>query len=113
MICAVTDKTISDALNYPPTREIADACFQEALTVARAMGYDIDRDDIEPFISYLAEAGHHKDSMCHDIANRTRTEIDYLGGKVVEYGIAHNVATPVFRTMSNLVNALEESYLSK
>jgi 2-dehydropantoate 2-reductase len=51
--------------------------------------------------------------MCHDIANKTHTEIDYLGGKVVEYGRTHNVATPVFNTMANLVKTREDSYLSK
>ena len=43
-ICAVTDKTIKEALTFPPTREIADACFQEALTVAKAKGYDLGED---------------------------------------------------------------------
>jgi len=40
-ICAVTDRTIKAALEYPPTREIADACFEEALAVAKAMGFDL------------------------------------------------------------------------
>ena len=30
-ICAVTDKTIREGLQYAPAREIADACFQEVL----------------------------------------------------------------------------------
>ena len=112
-ICAVTDKTIREALSYPPTREIAEACFNEALSVAKAMGYDIGRDYLKQAAGYLEKVGHHKDSMCHDIANKTHTEIDYLGGKIVEYGRKTNVATPVFRTMTNLVKALEDSYLSK
>jgi len=111
-ICALTDKTIREALNYPPTREIAEACFKEALSVAKAMGYDIGEDYLKQAVGYLEKAGHHKDSMCHDIANKTHTEIDYLGGKIVEYGHANNVATPVFKTMTNLVKALEHGYLS-
>jgi 2-dehydropantoate 2-reductase len=111
-ICAVTDKTIREALNYPPTREIAEACFKEALSVAKAMGYEMGEDYLKQAVSYLEKAGRHKDSMCHDIANKTRTEIDYLGGKVVEYGRANNVATPVIKTMTNLVKALEHGYLS-
>jgi 2-dehydropantoate 2-reductase len=37
-ICAVANKTIKGILEYPPTREIADACFNAALGVAKAMG---------------------------------------------------------------------------
>ena len=112
-ICAVTDRTIRDALDFPPTREIADACFREALAVAKAKGYDLGGEAyLSQALGYLAKVGAHKDSMCADIANRTPTEIDFLGGKVVEYGRETGVPTPKTITMTNLVKALEDSYLS-
>ena len=80
-ICAVTDKTIKGALDFPPTREIADACFQEVLAVAKAKGYDLGEDYLKQALAYLEKVGIHKDSMCQDLANKTRTEIDFLGGK--------------------------------
>ena len=40
----IADKTIKDALAFPPTREIADACFNEALAVAKSKGYDFGED---------------------------------------------------------------------
>ncbi|MBI5248795.1 MAG: hypothetical protein HY912_04810, partial [Desulfomonile tiedjei] len=40
-ICAVTDRTLKEILDFPPTREIADNCFKEALAVAKAQGYDL------------------------------------------------------------------------
>jgi 2-dehydropantoate 2-reductase len=52
----------------------------------------------------------HKDSMCYDIANKRATEIDFLGGKIVEYGRQKGVPTPFYITMTNLVKALEASY---
>jgi len=110
-ICAVTDKTIKGALDFPPTREIADACFREVLAVAKAKGYDLGEDYLKQALSYLEKVGVHKDSMCQDLANKTRTEIDFLGGKVVEYGEETGVATPVYRIMANLVRALEDNYL--
>ena len=112
-ICAVTDRTIKDALEYPPTREIADACFKEALAVAKAMGYDFGEDYLKQALGYLEKVGVHKDSMCVDIANRTPTEIDFLGAKVVEYARARGISTPVYVTMTNLVKALESNYLEK
>jgi len=112
-ICAVTDRTIKDALEYPPTREIADACFKEALAVAKAMGYDIGEDYLKQVLGYLEKVGVHKDSMCVDIANQTPTEIDFLGAKIVEYARVRGISTPVYVTMTNLVKALESNYLEK
>jgi 2-dehydropantoate 2-reductase len=112
-ICAVTDKTIKEALEYPPTREIADACFKEALAVAGAMGYDLSENYLEQALGYLQKVGIHKDSMCNDISNRTPTEIDFLGAKVVAYARARGISTPFFVTMTNLVKALENNYLDR
>ncbi len=112
-ICAVTDRTIKDALEYPPTRAIADACFKEALTVAKAMGYDFGEDYLEQALGYLEKVGVHKDSMCVDIVNQTPTEIDFLGAKIVEYARERGIPTPVYITMTNLVKALESNYLKK
>jgi 2-dehydropantoate 2-reductase len=112
-ICAVTDRSIGEILEYPPVREIADACFNEAMAVSKAMGYDLGENYIEASMGYLEKAKAHKDSMCYDLANKTPTEIDFLGGKIVEYGRTKGVPTPYFVTMTNLVKALEDSYLSK
>jgi 2-dehydropantoate 2-reductase len=112
-ICAVTNKTIKDALDYPPTREIADACFKEALAVAKAMGYDLGEDYLKQALGYLEKVGVHKDSMGYDIENKTPTEIDFLGAKVVEYARAKGVSTPFYVAMTNLVKALESNYLPR
>lgn len=110
-ICAVTDKTIKDALDFPPTREIADACFNEVLGVAKAKGYDFGEDYLKQALGYLEKVGVHKDSMCYDIANQSPTEIDFLGGKVVEYARAMGISVPFYTAMTNLVKALEDNYL--
>ena len=112
-ICAVTDRTIKEALDFPPTREIAEACFKEALAVAKAMGYGIGEDYVHNVVSYLEKTGIHKDSMCYDIANESPTEIDFLGGKVVAYAREQGVPTPFYVTMTNLVKAIEDNYLGK
>lgn len=109
-ICAVTDRTIKDGLAYEPTREIADACFQEALAVAKAMGYDLGKDYLEQARGYLEKVGVHRDSMCFDIENKTPTEIDFLGAKIVEYARQKGIATPYYVTMTNLVKAIENNY---
>jgi 2-dehydropantoate 2-reductase len=112
-ICAVTDKTIKDALEYPPTREIADACFAEAVAVARAMGYDLGENYLQQALDYLQKVGVHKDSMCNDILNHTPTEIDFLGAKIVAYARIKGISTPFYVTLTNLVKAIEDNYLDR
>ena len=109
-VCAVTNLTFRQALEFGPTREIADACIAEALSVARSLGYDFGSDYAQQAIAYLLTAGNHKDSICHDIAGKAPTEIDFLGAKIVEYGHANNVPTPHFMTMTNLVKTIESAY---
>jgi 2-dehydropantoate 2-reductase len=110
-ICAVTNKTIKEALEFPPTREVADACFQEAIAVAKAMGYDFGRDYLKQALGYLAKVGVHRDSMCHDIDNKAPTEIDFLGAKIIAYARQNGIATPFYVTMTNMVKAIESNYL--
>jgi len=110
-ICAVTDRTLKQILDFPPAREIAENCFREVLAVAKARGYYLGEDYLRTALGYLEKAGAHKDSMCYDIAHKTPTEIDYLGGKVVEYARELGIATPYYAAMTNLVKAMEDSYL--
>ena len=110
-ICAVTGKTIKEALHFPPSREIADACFKEIVSVAAAKGYHLGENDINQAVAYLEKAGVHKDSMCADIEKRKPTEIDFLGGKVVSYAREVGIPVPYFTTMTNLIKSLESNYL--
>lgn len=111
-ICAVTGQTIKEALQYPPSREIADACFQEVLAVAKSMGYDLGENYLQQALAYLEKVGIHKDSMCNDIDNKKPTEIDFLGAKVVDYARANGLSTPFYVTMTNLVKSIESRYLN-
>ena len=69
--------------------------------------------DINQAVAYLEKAGVHKDSMCADIEHRKPTEIGFLGGKVVAYAREAGISVPFLTTMTNLVKALESSYLDK
>lgn len=112
-LCAVTDRTLKEVLDFPPTREIAENCIKEALAVAKGQGYDLGDEYVRNALAYLEKAGVHKDSMCYDIAKKTSTEIDFLGGKVVEYARELGISTPFYIAMTNLVKAIEDSYVHK
>ena len=112
-ICAIADMTIREALDYPPTREIADACFQEVMAVAKAQGYDLGENYLTQGIAYLSKVGIHKDSMCHDIEAGRPTEIDVLGAKVVEYAKEHSIPVPYYISMTNMVRAVEKRAIER
>lgn len=38
------------------------------------------------------------------------TDIDFLGGKVVEYAREMGIETPYYITMTNLVRSIEDGY---
>lgn len=109
-IGALTDSSIRENLRFPPTREVAFGCFREALAIAKAFGYDFGEAYLEKAVAYIEEVGAHKDSMCHDIAAKRSTEIEYLGGKIVEYGKQLGIPTPYFTVTTALVRALDEKH---
>jgi 2-dehydropantoate 2-reductase len=86
-ICAVTDRTIRACLDDPPTRRIADACFQEILGVAKAKGYDLGQGYLEQVMGYLDKVGEYADEA--------------------------GLEVPHYQVMTDLVRALENNYLKQ
>ena len=60
-------------------------------------------------MKYLKNAGHHRPSMLVDLEDGHRTEIDYLNGKLVQYGRKHYVPTPLNQAVTALVHMMEYS----
>ncbi|MBW2370315.1 MAG: 2-dehydropantoate 2-reductase, partial [Deltaproteobacteria bacterium] len=106
-VCATTGLNMAQAMNDPIIRSTIDSLVKECLQVARAneilLGWDYYRGAIE----YLKSAGNHKPSMLMDIEAKRRTEIDFINGKIVEYGVRAGIATPYNRTLQSLVKGIE------
>jgi 2-dehydropantoate 2-reductase len=47
-------------------------------------------------------------SMCQDMINGKKTEIDFLNGRIVELGRKNNVPTPVNEVLVCMIKFLEE-----
>jgi 2-dehydropantoate 2-reductase len=106
-VCAVTGMTMSQAMNDPLVFQTVDALLKEVLKVARANEISLGWDYYPYAIAYLKGGGNHKPSMLMDIENRRRTEIDFINGKVVKYGIQAGIQTPYNATLVSLVKGLE------
>lgn len=106
-VCAVTGKTMAEAMSDPMVFEIIDALVKECVKVARANEISLGWDFYPYGMAYMKKAGNHKPSMLVDIENGRRTEIDFINGKFVQYGEQAGIETPYNRTLRALVKALE------
>lgn len=106
-VCAATGLTMAQAMGDPMTFGVIDALIKECLAVARANEIHLGWDYYQNAVDYMKSAGSHKPSMLMDIEANRRTEIDYINGKFVEYGIRAGVQTPYNNTMRSLIKGIE------
>ncbi|MBI2355049.1 MAG: 2-dehydropantoate 2-reductase [Deltaproteobacteria bacterium] len=106
-LCAVTGRTMVELILDPILFNLVDALIKEGVAVARANEFALGSDFYPYCINYIKGAGNHKPSMLQDIEAGRRTEIDYINGKVVEYGLQAGVPTPYNTMIRGLVKALE------
>jgi 2-dehydropantoate 2-reductase len=109
-LCSVTKQLMKDAMDFPPTRRIVEGLVKEGIEIAKADGYDYGPQFFDFCMGYLGKTGRHKPSMLVDVENQRPTEIDFLNGKIAEYGEKFNMPTPYNQTITSIVKALEAGY---
>jgi 2-dehydropantoate 2-reductase len=105
-LCAISRLTMKEAMANPDTCEIAEKIILEAIEVAKAEEIKISDNFVKLGIRYLKNAGDHFPSLAVDLMNKRETEIEYMNGKIVEYGKKHYIRTPLNLTFTNLVRAI-------
>lgn len=108
-ICAITRRTMKDVMDFPQTLDLVETIIDESVTVAEREGIDLGKKFRRFCISYLKNAGHHRPSMLTDLEEGRHTEIDWLNGKIVDYGKKHYLPTPLNKSVTALVHMLELS----
>ncbi len=111
-VCAVTGLTMAQATGDPIIFGLVDSLVKECIKVARANDIVLGWDYYPKAIEYLKNAGAHKPSMLMDIEAGRRTEIDFMNGKFIEYGIRAGIETPYNITLQSLVKGLESTIQS-
>lgn len=112
-LCAVGRMTIKEAMSNPDTVELIEQIIMEAVDVAAAEKIKFDDDFNRKCLRYLHKAGNHFPSLAVDLLNNKPTEIDYMNGKIVQYGRKHYIRTSLNLTFSNMVKAMSnKSYTS-
>ena len=105
-LCGIAKLTMKEAMEHPDTLEIIEQIIYEAVEVARAEDVKIPDNFVKLCIRYLKMAGNHFPSLAVDLISNRPTEINYMNGKIVEYGRKHYIKTPLNLTFTNLVNAI-------
>ncbi len=107
-LCAISKMTMKEAMEHPDTLEVVEQIIFEAIEVAKAEEIKLEPNFVKLCIRYLKAAGDHFPSLAVDLMNKSETEIDYMNGKIVEYGRKHYVRTPLNLTFTNLVRAITQ-----
>lgn len=105
-LCAISRLTMKEAMAHPDTLEIVEQIIFEAIEVAKAEEVKLPDNFVKLAIRYLKNAGNHFPSLAVDLMSGRQTEIDFMNGKIVEYGKKHYVRTPLNLTFTNLVKAI-------
>jgi 2-dehydropantoate 2-reductase len=108
-VCAITGKTMKAVMDSPDGQQTVREILDESIRVAYAEGIIFGDDFLDFCLSYLKKGGDHKPSMLVDLENGLPTEIDYLNGRIAEYGKKHNIRSPYNQAITAFVHMLEKS----
>src|ERR1017187_3292983 len=105
-LCGIGKLTIKEAMEFPDSVELIEQVIEEALEVAEAEKIKFDDEFVRKALRYLRKAGDHFPSLAVDMINNRQTEIDFMNGKIVEYGRKHYIRTPINLAFTNMVKAM-------
>lgn len=111
-LAALTHLSNGELIATPETRELMEQIVAEAEAVAEHRGIDIPMDDpMDEVVTTCEESHSHYSSMLQDVRAERKTEIDDVNGAIVDIAREEGIDVPVNEFVTNLVRALEKSYL--
>jgi 2-dehydropantoate 2-reductase len=110
-LTAITRLHIGHIIDTDESVELCKEMTREIVAVANAKGIPLDADEaIERNFATYGRSRGHLPSMLQDVLAMRRTEIDALSGAVAREGELVGVATPVNRTIWQLIRTIEQRY---
>jgi 2-dehydropantoate 2-reductase len=106
-VCALTRRTMKQMMECTNTRSLTEAILKEGIAVAAANDIHFKPDFLQFCMNYLDKAGHHRTSMHVDIEKKHPTEIGFINEKIVQYGTAKGIPTPINQTIVSLIKGSE------
>ena len=97
--------------NQKVSRSLGKQIILETRAVAKADGVDVTEDEcLEMFNKIVDSKQTNKSSMCFDILNKRKTEIEFINGAVAKIGKSHGIKTPMNDLMYNMIMVKEGMY---
>lgn len=108
-LCALTGMTLKENVTDPYAMDLCEKLVKESVKVARANEISLGWKYYVNSMKLLSNLGPHKPSMLLDIEAKRRTEIDFINGKIKEYGKNAGVETPYNDSIISLIKAKEKT----
>ena len=97
--------------NQKVSRNLGKQIILETREVAKADGVNVSEDEcLEMFNKIVDSKQTNKSSMCFDILNKRKTEIEFINGAVSKIGKSHGIKTPMNDLMYNMIMVKEGMY---
>ena len=97
--------------NQKVSRNLGKQIILETRAVAKADGVDVTEGEcLEMFNKIVDSKQTNKSSMCFDILNKRKTEIEFINGAVAKIGKSHGIKTPMNDLMYNMIMVKEGMY---
>ena len=109
-ITALTGIKNGQILDLDLTQELSRAAVEEAARVAQAQDIEIREDAAAHVFQVAAATAANRSSMGQDVDHRRPTEIKAINGFVVSEAERLGIDAPVNRTLTTLVQTMEEHY---
>ncbi|MFH0800076.1 MAG: 2-dehydropantoate 2-reductase [Pseudomonadota bacterium] len=84
-VCALTSLNMGEAMANPYTKMLATEILKEARDVADRMGLKF-QNTLDDWLKHLSIGGTHRTSMAIDMEAGRKTEIEFMNGKICDYG---------------------------
>ena len=110
-LCAISKLTMKEVMSIPHSYEIIERLILEAVEVAKAEDIHFEKNFVKLCLRYLGKAGNHFPSLAVDLLNEKETEIEYMNGKLVDFGRKHYIRTPLNLTFTNMIRAITDKNL--
>lgn len=95
-VSALTRLTFGEVNQHPKTKDLMLQAIHEAAEVALSVRPDLPQDLAAQQMGYYENInGQVRASMCTDLLNGRRLELDWFSGQIMRLGQEHGIATPV------------------
>ena len=112
-LSGLTNLKVAPLMAISELRAVSFQAMEEALSVGLALGLPLERDAVVKGMEMISQpggTGDNKSSLCVDLMNQRRSEVDFIYGKVIEIGESKGIQTPTLKTLHALVKGVESHF---